>query len=45
MPEAILHLKCVVTKSDCTVLYCSVGIVLCMHILNKSFRVLKCNLL
>lgn len=33
--------QCVIYKSDCTVLYCCVGKVLCMHIFNKAFRVLK----
>lgn len=33
--------QCVIYKSDCTVLYRCVGEVLCMHIFNKEFRVLK----
>lgn len=36
-----LCVQCVIYKSDCTVLYCCVGKVLCMHIFNKAFRVLK----
>lgn len=41
LPETILHFKCVITKSDCTIRYSSVGELLCVHILNKAFRVLK----
>lgn len=39
--RASICIKCVISTSDCTVLYCCVGDVLCMHIFNKAFRVLK----
>lgn len=35
-----LCIRCVIYKSDCTVLYCCVG-EKCMHIFNKTFRVLR----
>lgn len=37
----LICVQCLIYNSDCNVLYCCVGKVLCMHIFNKEFRVLK----